>query len=232
MFSGLKQYFCPVEVIQFDFLGLHLQEPMALLLNWIIAGVCFFAFSKLGAYKNTANFYWRAFYLTFGISTVFGGLGHLFFQYTGFFGKYPSWIFGCIANGFAAMGMLNFKGISAPKNYAYHLVWIKSIGFCVASIITQKFIFVAVDAILTYIGYTGVYACALMKREVRAKFLKYMITGVLILFPSAFIFIFKLNVHQWLNKDDLSHILMLIAIYYFYLGLKEWGRTESPVEYV
>ncbi len=232
MFSSLKQYFCAVELIQFDFLGLHLQEPMALLFNWIIAGFCFYAFNKLGSYKNEANFYWRVFYLTFGISTVMGGLGHLFFNYTGFFGKYPSWIFGCVANGFAGMGMLHFKGISAPKSYAYYLIWIKSIGLCVASVITQKFIFVALDAILTYIGYTGIYAYLLMKRDIRAKFLKNMIIAVVILLPSAFIFIFKLNIHQWLNKDDLSHILMLFAIYYFYLGLKEWGRSESQVEYV
>ncbi|MNV08776.1 hypothetical protein D3C71_992480 [compost metagenome] len=232
MFSCLKQYFCAVELIHFDFLGLHLQEPMALLFNWIIAGFCFYAFNKLGSYKSEANFYWRAFYLVFGISTVFGGLGHLFFNYTGFYGKYPSWILGCVANGFVGMGMLHFKGISTPKSYAYYLIWIKSIGLCVVSIMTQKFIFVALDAILTYIGYTGIYAYLLMKRDIRAKFLKNMIIAVIILTPSAFIFIFKLNIHQWLNKDDLSHILMFFTIYYFYLGLKEWGRNESQVEYV
>jgi hypothetical protein len=231
VFSGLKQYFCTVEKIQFEFLGLHLQEPMALLFNWIIAGFCFFAFSKLGKYRNEANFYWRVFYLTFGISTVFGGLGHLFFQYAGFPGKYPCWILGCVANGFAGMGMLNFRGISKPKSYAYTIIWVKSIGLCVASILTQKFIFVAIDAILTYICYTGIYAYILMKRDVRAKFLKNMIIAVIILTPSAFIFIFKLDIHRWLNKDDLSHILMFFTICYFYKGLKEWGQNEAQINH-
>lgn len=227
MFSGLKQYFCTVELIQFEFLGLHLQEPMALILNWLIAAFCFFAFSQLGKYRSEANFYWRLFYLTFGISTVFGGLGHVFFQYTGFPGKYPCWILGCLANAFAAMGMLSFKGISTPKKIAFQFIWIKFILLCSASLLTNKFIFTAIDAIITYIGYTGVYAYILMKRTEKAAFLKNMIIAVLILTPSSFIFILKINVHQWLNKDDLSHILMIITIYYFYRGLKQWGKQQA-----
>lgn len=228
VFSGLKQYFRGVDKIAFDFLGLHLLEPMALILNWVIAGFCIFAFNQLGKYRNDANFYWRLFYLTFGLSTFFGGLGHVFFNYWGFFGKYPSWIFGCLANGFAAVGMLRFKGISTPKEYAFALIWIKSIALCAVSILTQKFIFTAIDAIITYISYTGVYAYILNRRHPEARFLKKLIIGVCILTPSAFIFILKVNVHEWLNKDDLSHILMLVTIYYFYLGIKEWGQSQSP----
>jgi hypothetical protein len=221
-----------VEKIQFEFLGLHLQEPMALLFNWIIAGFCFFAFSQLGKFKNEANFYWRVFYLTFGISTVFGGLGHLFFNYTSFYGKFPCWILGCVANGFAATGMLHFKGISSPGKYANAFIWIKSIGLCVVSILTQKFIFVAIDAILTYIIFTGVYAFIVMRRNENAQFLKNMVIGVIILTPSAFIFIFKLDPHKWLNKDDLSHILMFCTICYFYKGIKEWGQQEAQLKHV
>lgn len=200
---------------------------MALILNWLIAAFCFFALNRLGKFKGEANFYWRLFYLTFGISTFFGGLGHVFFQYAGFPGKYPSWIFGCLANAFAAMGMLSFNGISQPKKIAFQLVWIKFIVLCSASILTNKFIFTAIDAIVTYIGYTGVYAYVLVKRTEKAAFLKNMIIGVLVLMPSAFIFIGKINIHQWLNKDDLSHILMIITIYYFYRGLKQAGEQQA-----
>jgi hypothetical protein len=30
----------------------------------------------------------------------------------------------------------------------------------------------------------------------------------------------KINLHQWFDKNDLSHILMMIGITYFYLGVK------------
>lgn len=218
-------YLCDVEVIKFEWLGLHLQEPMALIMNWLISAFCFFAYFKLRKFVSEANYYWRLFYLSFGISTFFGGLGHIFFEYLGIFGKYPSWTFGTLSNCFAALGMLNFKNFSFPKNYANWIVWVKGAVMLALALITQKFVFVAVDAIITYIGYTGIYAFFMLKTR-NAQFLKQMVIAVLILLPSAFIFLLKINVNRWLNKDDLSHILMLVCIYYFYLGLKEWGQKR------
>lgn len=166
------------------------------------------------------------FYLTFAFSTFFGGLGHLFFQYTGIYGKFPSWTFGTLANCFAALGMLNFNAFSVPTSYAKWIVWSKAVIMLSLAIITQKFVFVAIDAIVTYIGYTGVYAYYMLSKR-DAKFLKQIIIAVLILLPSAFIFLLKINVNRWLNKDDLSHILMLACVYFFYLGIKDWGKNEK-----
>lgn len=57
--------------------------------------------------------------------------------------------------------------------------------------------------------------------------LKWIVIGVLVLIPSAFIFIKEVNLHRWLNKDDLSHVLMLACIYFFYIGMKTWGKHIS-----
>lgn len=199
---------------------------MALILNWVIASFCFFAFVRLGRFQSDANKYWRYFYLSFGISTFFGGLGHLFFEYTGIPGKFPSWTFGTLANCFAAMGMLQFEKFAQPKAYAYWIVWGKGAIMLTLAIVSQKFVFVAIDAILTYIGYTGIYAYYLMKNR-NATFLKQMIIAVLVLLPSAFIFLLKINVDRWFNKDDFSHVLMLCCIYFFYLGIKDWGKNKE-----
>ena len=45
--------------------------------------------------------------------------------------------------------------------------------------------------------------------------------------PSAFVFLFKLNLHKWLNKDDLSHLLILTGIIFFYSTLQRWGRKNA-----
>lgn len=225
--SIFNAYFCKVKTIYFNLWGLNLQEPMALILNWIIASFCVYAFFKLNRFNNKANSYWRMFYLFFGISTFFGGLGHVFFLYTGIPGKFPSWIFGALANGFAALGVLNFKGISKPTTIAYYLVWIKCALLVVISMVTQKFIFIAIDAIVTYLCYTGIYLLFLQSRTLFRYFISKFLIGVVILLPSAFFFILKINLHDWLNKDDVSHILMLIAIVFFYQGLKEWGHNHQ-----
>ena len=213
-----------MDLIKFEWLGLHLQEPMAIIMNGLISLFCFFAFFRLRKWGSEANYWWRMFYLIFGISTFFGALGHAFFQYFDVYGKFPCWITGCVANVCAAKGMLSFPH-TKPMKYATQLAIAKSAVLLVLALITQKFVFVAIDAIITYIAYTGVFAQLLAKRGLGE--MKFMVIGVAVLIPSAFIFLLKLNPHRWMNKDDVSHILMLFCIYCFYLGMKSWGIRSS-----
>jgi hypothetical protein len=198
---------------------------MAILTNGMISLFCFYAFFKVKGFNDSANYYWKRFFLIFGISTVFGMFGHAFFQYFDKPGKIPSWTLGCVSNVMAALGMLHFEGYSRLKKVAIPLVWAKSGTLLILSLVFMQFVFVAVDAILTYIVYTGIYAAALKKRGVLE--LKWMIIGVLIMLPSAFIFLLKINVHRWLNKDDLSHLLMLSGIILFFVSMKKWGIKEK-----
>ncbi|ASS48887.1 MAG: hypothetical protein A3D31_05885 [Candidatus Fluviicola riflensis] len=213
-----------MDLIKFEWLGLHLQEPMAIIMNFVISLFCFFAFFRLRKWENEANYWWRMFFLIFGISTVFGALGHAFFYYFGVFGKYPCWITGCVANVYAAKGMLSFPHAKQRK-YNMPIAIAKGVVLLTLALVTQKFIFIAIDAIITYIGYTGIFAQLLVKRGVRE--MRFMVIGVAILIPSVFIFLLKLNPHRWFNKDDVSHILMLLCIYCFYLGMKSWGINSS-----
>lgn len=220
-----------MDPIKFDWLGLHLQEPMAILMNCLIALFCFYAYFRLRKWDNEANYWWRLFYLVFGISTFFGALGHAFFLYFDVYGKFPCWILGCLANVCAARGMLAFKPFVHPTKTAVLVIWLKSALLLILALVTKKFVFVSIDAIVTYLAYTGVFAYLLMKRGIPE--MKLMVTGVLILLPSAFIFLLKINVHRWLNKDDLSHVLMLICIYCFYRGINAWGkRSAQPTKHV
>lgn len=208
--------------IFFEWMGWQLQEPMALVTNWMIAAFCFFAWIRLRKWSDKANYWWSLFFLMFGISTFFGGLGHLLFRYFDVYGKFPCWTFGTVANICAAIGVLELKPFSEPVPYAKWIAIVKSLILLTLAVVTQKFIFIAVDAILTYIAYTGVYAFLLKNRGLAE--LNKMIIGVVILLPSAFIFLGKINPHRWLNKDDLSHILMLGCIIFFYRSMNAWGN--------
>lgn len=224
--------FAPMkDPILFDFMGLHLQEPMAFLFNLIIAGFCFYAFTHLRTRVSdpaTAN--WRLFYLTFGISTVCGAFGHLFFQYTGIPGKFPCWTLGQLANVFAARAMLQFSGFSRLSKTNEILIWTKSGVLLIIAFATRNFLFIAIDAILTYIIYTGIFGYVLRKRGLEE--MRYMVIGVIVLLPSAFFFIMKLNPHRWFNAHDVSHVLMFACIFLFYKGMQRWNMrlTEQPTK--
>jgi hypothetical protein len=221
------------EKIQFDFLGLHLMEPMAILLNCVLCLFSLFAFYQLKKevyQKDKVNFYWSKFFLFFAVSTLLGAFGHAFFNYFSFYGKFPCWIFGSLANVFAALGMFQFKTFVKKSSISTKIVIIKSSILLLLALYFKQFLFIAVDAILTYIAYTGIFAYILYLRGARE--LKWFSTGVLILFPSSFIFLFKINLNRWMNKDDLSHLLMLTCIYCFYMGLIRWGVRDIKMKQV
>lgn len=206
-----------IEIIEFKLFNLTLQEPMALITNWLMMLFSVFAYIKIKDHSDSSIKNWRLFFLFFAIATFFGGLGHVFFQYAGIPGKFPNWITSIIAGYFAGLAMLKaFNNEDFEKKWTYFLI-IKGIAFLTLSIVIQKFTFIAIDAIITYILFCGIFAYQLFKKEMPE--FKYMVFGVLTCIPSIFIFFFKLNPHRWLNKDDLSHLLMLSCIYFFYLGI-------------
>jgi hypothetical protein len=219
----------PFEVIEFKIGSLTLQEPMALITNWLIAAFCFYTVLNIkwtGTYSVKS---FRLFYLYLGISTFFGGLGHLFFQYTGIFGKYPSWILAVVAGYYIGRGVLYYWRDRKSYNYFNYFLLIKSVTLLLFSLLTQKFVFVAIDSILTYILYAGYLSLRLWLHK--KDEMQYFFYGMLILFPSAFIFLMNINIHRYLNRDDLSHILILGCIISFYIAVKRINQGYSMKSY-
>jgi hypothetical protein len=70
----------------------------------------------------------------------------------------------------------------------------------------------------------------LIEQILSAKF-KFFWLGVLILLPTAFIFLLKININKWFDKNDFSHVLFIIGITYFYLGISgvAKGLKQSAV---
>ena len=205
--------------IAFDLFGLHLLEPMALITNWMMSAFSLYAYLKLKNASTPDVIYWKKFFFWFTISTFFGGTGHLFFNYFDIPGKFPNWVSAILSGYFAGKAIIvNLNNKVLEKKYELFLI-IKGATLLLASIATLKFVFVAVDAIITYVIFCGFIANSLYKKGIIE--LKYMTYGVLVCIPSIFIFFFKINPHRWLNKDDLSHLLMLACIVFFYIGAKK-----------
>jgi len=213
------------EIINFSIFGLDLQEPMAFITNGFITIFSIYAVWNISS-KNNANlvdFKW--FFLFLGISTFFGALGHVFFKYTDLYGKIPSWTFAIVAGYYAGVSVLSRYGEQSSDGFLKVFLIIKSIVLLFLGIATLKFLFIAIDAILTYLFYCGFLAYRIWKQGDEG--MKYFVFGVIILFPSAFIFLLNWNVHTYLNRDDLSHLLMLGCIILFYRGVMQIHKSEE-----
>lgn len=214
--------------LPFQVFGFCLQEPMALLTNWLITITAFVLYFQLKNPLNAFQRHWKMFYLTFGISTFFGGLGHLLFFYFDVFGKFPCWIFGFIAAFHAGKAMISNKMISErqQRRLTYFLIF-KGILLGSMAIIMKSFVYVMIDASITYLFFCLGFGLYYWKKG--SDGFKYTVIAVLILLPSIFIFTLKINPHIWFNKDDLSHILMVTTIIFFYFGIIRNREEVSEV---
>jgi len=218
--------------IEFELFGMQLLEPMALITDSILGVLGVFLAYKISKIKSPLLFYkyWKLFFLLFGIGAFVGGLGHAFYNQWSFYGKIPSWLFGPISIYFAEKAMISshwdenikkiFNRISDSKLILVYIAWALILFFGNEDkVSTQPFLPVAINTILgllTFVGYLGFK----YTEKFSSKF-KFFWLGVLILIPTAFIFLLKINVHQWFDKNDMSHVLMMLALVYFYLGVKK-----------
>lgn len=213
------------DILPFELFGLNLQEPMALVTNWCIAIFAFYAYRNVPTDSGEFLKYWRFFFGFLTIGTFFGGLGHLFYQYTGVFGKMPSWTFGVIAGLAASLAMFSLIKSNKWRNLLIRIAILESFTMLVAALVFKNFAFIAADAVLTYLLACGFVGYFLFKKSVPGAM--NIVLGVLILFPSIFVFALKINLHKFLNRDDLSHLLMLGCIILFFLGTKKFDSESQ-----
>ena len=103
--------------------------------------------------------------------------------------------------------------ISTPAYQKEH-----TIGFIPIAFNTLIGVFVAVAGISIYN----------LKRS--HKEFRLLLNGVLIMLPSFFIFIFKVNLAPWFDKGDLAHVLLTLGNVLFYMGVLKVARNRTVLD--
>jgi hypothetical protein len=80
------------------------------------------------------------------------------------------------------------------------------------------FLPIALNTIFGVIISAGILSYQFSKKE---QAFKTIFLGVIIMLPSAFVFLLKINIHPWFDKNDLSHTLLTIGIVFFYFGVEK-----------
>jgi hypothetical protein len=205
-----------VEKVEFPFFGLDLLEPMALITNGLVATVCFSGFRRAHTLGLTKWFYFFVFFATASLS---GAFSHLFWNYWGFYGKIMPWFFGVLSLGFLVAAIADlFDFNRGVKEFINYFLFFKGVFVLSYAYLHWNFMFVALDTILSLFVACGIGSSVLYFVSKRRE-LKNLLLGFLIMFPSAFVFLLKLDLHLWLNREDLSHILIASGLYFFVLNL-------------
>ena len=207
-----------IDKIEFSLYGLDLLEPMAFVTNMIVVISCLVAYNRVSYIQTGFAVYWKMFFILFSIASFTGALSHVFWNYWLFYGKIPSWFFGVLSTSAVSLAMLEAVRISPKAKTRLQLfIFLKAVMILALAYSTWKFMFVAVDTIVTLLGFVWFYGGYLWSKGESA--MSYMLIAVGVLLPSAFIFILKIDFHQWLNREDVSHLLMAVAIQFFAAGI-------------
>jgi hypothetical protein len=235
--------FADFEKIQFTLFGLDLVEPMALITDSILGALSVYFAIRIKRLKTKHPFfeYWYWFFIVFGIGAFYGGLAHGFFNYWGVLGKFPSWIAGPISIYLLEQAMISasknnkqikiLKGISFWKMIIVFTIWI--LLLCFAPVWEKPsigFLPIAINTIVGVVGAAGFLAHSYLKKGISQSY-RYFKLGVLVMLPTAFVFLMKINLHPWFDKNDLSHVLLGAGITYLYIGcmrIYKEGLNQDP----
>ena len=217
--------------IQLDIWGFHFLEPNALIGDIFLFSTALIIAAKIKKIQSKHPFYtnWRRFYLIFGFSFLAGGLGHFLYHYLGLWGKYPSWLLSMISTYFLSLAQIslwpNLRQQQLFKKGAMLLlllgVIIEIIVFNTVDLSIDQSKGLAVPSIVSGIGM--IFSLFFLAWHYQKKYhpnFKYFWIAVLTLFPSALIQSQKINLAQWFDRNDLSHILLFITLLLYWKGIK------------
>ena len=209
------------KIIHFTLAGLQLQEPSTFITDIILSFGCFILCFKIHKLKKVDNVLFFRFFLFLGISTFLGAFGHMLFQYGGKIGKFPSWFFASVATFFFCNAVIEDLPSFFDRRWKW-LIWCKGFLLLGLSLVFSKFIFIAIDSILSYLVFGGALAVMLWKES--REHMKFIVYGTIVLIPSAFVFILDVNLHSLFNRDDLSHFIILATVILYYKGVLERSK--------
>jgi len=219
--------------IEFSFFGLNLLEPNAFIGDSIILITALFLASKLRKFDMSIPFFknWRYFFLLFGSGMFLGGVGHLMFNYFGFYGKYIPWLMGILAVYFIEKAMIsllknNYKTL-LNKFILFKLfifISLEIFVFCFIDMSEDHSIGLRVPAINSTIGF--IFSLGFLgykfSKEIDKNFI-YFLYSVLFMIPSGIFITYKINIHPWFDKNDFGHLTLIITMLLFYKAIKSYS---------
>lgn len=233
--------------VEFDLFGFHLIEPNALLGDTFIALVSFFfayktykiakLYTQVDLNKGFFN-NWKIFFIIFGISFIGGGLGHSFFNIWGVEGKYFGWITSIIAVFFIEQGMLSivpskhralFKKLSLIKLIIAEISLLSVFAISDMDADPQKGLLVpSVSTALGFITCLGILG-VFYQKTITSSF-KWFWISVLTMIPSAVFQGLKISMHPLFDRNDMSHILLVLALIFYWKGINGYQNSKKTFQ--
>lgn len=204
--------------------GLRIDEPVTTLTDFLFAGICLFAYfnTREHGHLKGPNLY-RWFFLGTGVSTLISAvIGHAFLYRFGFGAKIIGWEANVLGASMAQFAAIYHTKNSISEHSFKRLLIFNYLEVPLAVILTAVIFSFVVVEIHTAYGLLGMVTVLEMRhyKKTGSVLSRNMLIGVGIAVLAVLVHIFKLACSVWFNHMDLSHIIMCIAMYVMYRGVK------------
>jgi hypothetical protein len=220
---------------------LELLEPNAFVGDLVLGLVsCYFGyrvFTILRVSRDKFHLYWCIFFFLNSATFLVGGLGHLFYIYWGLQGKFIAWFLGILS-----IFMLERAVISVLqtekwliKNFSTIKLYLTLIALVISAFTinfeTDPFLGLIIPFSHSFLGlsiYCGYYGFHLAKTQ-SDNFI-FLVYAYLLYFPIFFIQLLKIKIHQYFDRNDLSHVILLCSLFFLFKTARHISRpTTAPV---
>jgi len=205
-----------------DLWGVRIYEPMTVLTNFILAGMCFFYFKQL----KLSHGNWALFFLFLGLSTFCGAIGHGYSQDINNPVKFLSRIFAIFSVVFG--GAASISSLNNPKSrkILLGLLTVQSLAFLIWLIAANSFVAVKYNSILGLgVIVLGIHIYHYAKNQVSKDFL--IALGIIINASAAIINTYKLGLSPNFTYHDVGHVVLMIGIFFMYRGISQYAAAYA-----
>jgi len=204
--------------LSFEFLGLTWLEPMAMVTNGIMAVVAFYCAWRITKWEALRfSTLWKWFFISYGFAGLTSAFSHGLFLYLGWGSKIPSWGFGVMSLVFMEFAMLTLVEQPRLKRILQSLSLLKAALILGLAFSFWSFLPVAINSVVTLLLLVAPFSFNQSRKGMVGT--SWIGAGILFLIPAAILYLGKINPHIWLNKDDISHLLMAGSLFFFLQGV-------------
>jgi MFS family permease len=203
--------------------NIRIDEPVTLLTDLLLAGVCFYAFFRIRHRDSSARMkdYFKYYFLTLGLGALFGGLlGHAFLYSLSSPWKLVSWIFiltsvAIMAHALTEMSRPIIKPVVTRMVIGINLL-ILAAAICYTSW-TLAFPAVKYYTIFGMLVVVGSFSYILYRKTGNRGMIMLML-GIGVGLLSAIVYSFGWGLSPWFNHNDISHVILSCSALILYKG--------------
>ncbi|MCF0207049.1 MAG: hypothetical protein HUK15_06430 [Bacteroidales bacterium] len=216
--------------------GIRILEPVTVLTDFIITAVCIYAYFRLRkqAKQNSYMRLYPWFFMFMAISCFCGGLlthaiPYIFPENIGVWNKMPCWLFNILSTSTFMLCMVErYKALFSDSGRKKLLtaIWCEIAIILCLLFVVKSFLIVEIQIAIAVL-LTCVPMQIAILRKVKYKECTYNMIASMVLVITIAVMACKFSISKWFNYNDISHVIITITMFYYYLGAMEMQKEFS-----